>query len=767
MIKKAFDCLALSNPRRKVERELDVELHDTDDDREFMARRNARREASGMEKIDRSVSRVHETVHEASKCFPINMASAAGGSGAGGGDRRSFRGKGKTPVGLHEKSKKPGAWFAPVPSPASPSFPATLAAILAAYRADALPGTKLHPPKVHASGGSLVPGKDRTRPPHLDDLLIGRNAVHSSPAAPPIAGLATGTGTPWPPAQPPRTSPAEVDCEIYFLRTRIKMRPGDDDDEFLHNIIREGTQHPPSLEDEAPEDDGSQYINDIGDGDAEQLEIAHEVVEDECRRDVPDGALVLGSCPVLMVMLMLRILAVVLYPSLGVGHLTPVVELGKALLRHGLAALITVVDPPDADAVSVAAVVRLATANPGIAFRLLPAPASPDVGAHPVRRSLDTLRLANPALQDLLRSLRAGPSSVDALLLDMFCVDAPDVAAELGVPAYFFFPSAASDLAVFLNLPYFYPTMPSFREMDRDAPVRCCPGMLPIRAADMLQTVQDKESEATKVRLYQFGVLVNTFDWLEPTALKALHDGVCVPGRPTPRVYCIGPLVNGGSRGDSGGERHECLAWLDAQPKRRVVFLCFGSMGAFSAAQLQEIARGLESSGHRFLWAVRSPWEEQSQFPEPDLERLLPAGFMERASGRGMVVKNWAPQSEVVEHEAIASFVTHSGWNSTLEAIMAGLPMICWPLYAKQSMNKVFLVEEMEIAVEMEGYGELVKAEEVEAKVRLVMDTEEGKMLRERLAVTKEKALEAIKEGGSSEEAFAKFIRDLGQTSSS
>ncbi|XP_039817572.1 anthocyanidin 5,3-O-glucosyltransferase-like [Panicum virgatum] len=441
----------------------------------------------------------------------------------------------------------------------------------------------------------------------------------------------------------------------------------------------------------------------------------------------------------------------VLYPSLVVGHLTPMVELAKALLRRGLAALIAVVDPPDADAVSAAAVARLAAANPD---RLLPlpAPASPDVGVHPVRRSLDTLRLANPALRDL-RSLRAGPGGVDALLLDMFCVDALDVAAELAVPAYFFFPSAASDLAVFLNLPYFYPTVPSFREMVRDAPVRCCPGMPPIRAADMLQTVQDKESEAAKVRLYQFkrmaegaGILVNTFDWLEPTALKALHTGVCVPGRLTPRVYCIGPLVNGSNRGQSGGggggggERHECLAWLDAQPKRGVVFLCFGSMGAFSAAQLQEIARGLESSGHRFLWAVRSPREEQSQFPEPDLERQLPAGFIERTKGRGMVVKNWAPQSEVVQHEAVASFVTHCGWNSTLEAITAGLPMICWPLYAEQSMNKVFLVEEMKIAVEMEGYGELVKAEEVKAKVRLVMDAEEGKTLRERLVVTKEMA---------------------------
>ena len=458
----------------------------------------------------------------------------------------------------------------------------------------------------------------------------------------------------------------------------------------------------------------------------------------------------------------------VLYPSLGVGHLIPMVELAKHLLRRGHGALIAVVDPPDADPASAAAVARLAAANPAIAFRLLPAPPSPDAGAHPVKRSHDTLALANPALRDLLRSLRP---AADALLLDMFCVDALDVAAELGVPAYFFFASAAGDLAVFLNLPYLYPTLPSFREMGRTL-VRC-PGMPPIRALDMVITMQDKESDQTKVRLYQFkripegsGVLVNSFDWLEPRALKALSDGVCVPGRPTPRVYCIGPLVNNGRKGGESGETHECLAWLDTQPERSVVFLCFGSKGAFSAAQLQEIARGLESSGNRFLWAVRSPPEEGDRFPEPDLERLLPAGFLERTRGRGIVVKNWVPQAEVVRHEAVGAFVTHCGWNSALEAIMAGLPIICWPLYAEQGMNKVFMVEEMKIAVEMQGYEELVSAEEVEAKVRLVMETEEGKALRERLAVAREKALEATKEGGSSEVAFAEFLRDLEKKSS-
>ncbi|KAK1603385.1 hypothetical protein QYE76_018146 [Lolium multiflorum] len=458
----------------------------------------------------------------------------------------------------------------------------------------------------------------------------------------------------------------------------------------------------------------------------------------------------------------------VLYPSLGVGHLIPMVELAKHLLRQGHNVVVVVVDTLDREAVSADAVARLATANPSVAFRLIPAPPSPDSGAHLIKRSLDTLRLANPALHGFLRSLPA----VDALLLDMYCVDALDVADELAIPAYFFFPSAAGDLAVYLSLPNYYrrhPGVPSFRDMGET--LVHCPGVPPIRAVDMPQTVQDKESDQTKARMYQFsripegrGVLVNSFDWLEPKSLKALEDGVCLPGRPTPRVYCIGPLVNDG--GSKSAKEHECLAWLDAQPEKSVVFLSFGSRGAFSEPQLKDIARGLECSGQRFLWIVRSPPEEQSKFREPDLERLLPAGFLERTAGRGMVVKNWAPQAEVVRHMAVGAFVTHCGWNSTLEAIMSGLPMICWPLYAEQALNKVFMVEEMKIAVALEGYEQgMVKAGEVEDKLRMVMETDEGIKLREMLVVAKKMALDAIGKGGSSELAFSDFLEDLQNSS--
>jgi hypothetical protein len=184
------------------------------------------------------------------------------------------------------------------------------------------------------------------------------------------------------------------------------------------------------------------------------------------------------------------------------------------------------------------------------------------------------------------------------------------------------------------------------------------------------------------------GILLNTFVELETRAVRSLREGLCVPGRAMPPVYCIGPLVSGG-----GGEKdHECLRWLDSPPDRSVVFLCFGSQGTFSERQLKEIAVGLERSEQRFLWVVHAPGkvddeklglgDRRDTLPEPDLGVLLPDGFLERTKGRGLVVKCWAPQVDVVRHRAAGAFMTHCGWNSTLEGIVAGLPLLCWPMYA-------------------------------------------------------------------------------------
>ncbi|RRT46939.1 hypothetical protein B296_00019141 [Ensete ventricosum] len=270
------------------------------------------------------------------------------------------------------------------------------------------------------------------------------------------------------------------------------------------------------------------------------------------------------------------------------------------------------------------------------------------------------------------------------------------------------------------------------------------------------------------------GILVNSFESLDAEAVRVLRDGACVPGRRMPPVYCIGPLIADGSRdvGVEKVEKAECVAWLDEQPRGSVVFLCFGSMGLFSAEQIKEIATGLERSGQRFLWVVRSPRNE-NQGPqgwgpssEPDLETLLPEGFLKRTKQRGFLAKSWAPQVEVLNHEAVGGFVTHCGWNSALEAIMAGVPMIGWPLYAEQGLNKLFLVEQMRVAVPMEGYAsELVAAEEVEARIRWLMESEGGRELRERAAATKQRAAEAIREGGSSHQALLDVVKTLRNSS--
>jgi hypothetical protein len=109
------------------------------------------------------------------------------------------------------------------------------------------------------------------------------------------------------------------------------------------------------------------------------------------------------------------------------------------------------------------------------------------------------------------------------------------------------------------------------------------------------------------------------------------------------------------------------------------------------------------------------------------MELLLPEGFLDRTRERGLVVMNWTPQMEVLQHDAVGAFGTHCGWNSALEGIVSGVPMICWPLYSEQRMNKVHMVEEMKVGVAVEGHEEeLVRGEELEAKVKLVMEYEEG-----------------------------------------
>lgn len=260
------------------------------------------------------------------------------------------------------------------------------------------------------------------------------------------------------------------------------------------------------------------------------------------------------------------------------------------------------------------------------------------------------------------------------------------------------------------------------------------------------------------------GIIINTFEFLEQQAIKAIVNGACVTNGTTPPLYCVGPLIvdaKDRAGGVSDQVSSDCLTWLDAQPSGSVVFLCFGSRGTFSAPQLKEIAIGLERSNQRFLWVVRSPSNAA--------EAELPEGFLERTKEKGVVVRSWAPQSSILGHESVGGFVTHCGWSSVVEAVTYGVPMIAWPLYAEQFLNSVALVHEMKVAMAMflngeeetTGNGEwVVSAERVEERVRELMMGTEGKSLRERSMEMRMMAAAAWNnnDGGSSFTAFSNLV---------
>nr|CAB3453038.1 unnamed protein product [Digitaria exilis] len=373
----------------------------------------------------------------------------------------------------------------------------------------------------------------------------------------------------------------------------------------------------------------------------------------------------------------------------------------------------------------------------------------------------------NDALGSFLGSIPR--ARLHSLVTTMFTTHAVDVASKLNTPAYTFFTSAAATLAVLTQLPALLAGRTTgLVELGEEPLEHLMPEVLPHPDDDELcRTIVNVWTRIMDAD----GVLVNTFEWLEAGPVQALMDPRCVPGRVLPPVYCIGPLVGDGASGGEAVNRHECSAWLDAQPARSVVFLCFGSRGSLSVEQIREIATGLEMSRQR-----RTHNFVPSSAPAPS------GG---RNKDRGLVVQSWVPQLDVLGHPATAAFVmhcgwnstleaimagvpllwafvTHCGWNSTLEAIMAGVPLLCWPLYAEQMLNKVLITVAMGIGVELEGYkAGFIKAAEVETKVRLVMESQEGRELRARVVECKKQACTAMEDGGSSDAAFSRFLSDV------
>lgn len=360
------------------------------------------------------------------------------------------------------------------------------------------------------------------------------------------------------------------------------------------------------------------------------------------------------------------------------------VELGKLLLTHrpALSIHILIAAAPYIAGRTDKYISTVSASVPSIKFRHLPivTPASTAATTLEVL-TLEVLHFIKPRVHEELINI-SKTFKIHGLIMDFFCTSGLSVADELHIPSYFFITSGACFLALYLHLPTLHQnTTKSFKDMKEH--FLNVPGLLPVLATDMPKPFLERDNKAYQYFLdfatqvpQAAGIMINTFEFLESKVVRAISDGLCVPDNPTPPIYCIGPLIladdkRGGSSKTSPEDAYKCISWLDSQPNQSVVFLCFGSLGLFTKEQLREIAIGLEKSGQRFLWVVRDPPSHNLSVAIKangyhDLDSSLPDGFLERTKERGLVMKLWAPQVEILNHSSVGGFVTHCGWNSIL-----------------------------------------------------------------------------------------------------
>ncbi|TXG74354.1 hypothetical protein EZV62_002933 [Acer yangbiense] len=369
-----------------------------------------------------------------------------------------------------------------------------------------------------------------------------------------------------------------------------------------------------------------------------------------------------------------------------------------------------------------------------------------------------------PHVRNFVRDIivSSDSSSVTGLVVDLLLISLIDAAIELNLPCYTFSPFSGGFVSLLRYLSTRDDDDDEFQYSDSDLIV---PGFVnPVPVSVLDPALFNKDGYIAYIKISKKimdvkGMILNTYSELEQYSLNSFSGGQ------TPTLYTVGPLLhlNGQPNSDlDEGDRQKILKWLNDQPETSVVFLCFGTAGNFSPAQVKEIATGLEQSECRFLWSLRvsSPHDRRSTTTNND--DVLPEGFMERIRGRGMIC-GWAPQVEVLAHKAIGGFVSHCGWNSVLESLWYGVPIVTWPLYAEQHFNALTLVKELGLSVEMrldsrrkDDGDHIVAADEIARAVRCAMDGDSG--IRKKVREMSEIARKSMLHGGSSFDSITRFI---------
>uniref|UniRef100_I1Q062 Glycosyltransferase n=2 Tax=Oryza glaberrima TaxID=4538 RepID=I1Q062_ORYGL len=462
---------------------------------------------------------------------------------------------------------------------------------------------------------------------------------------------------------------------------------------------------------------------------------------------------------------------VVVFPLMSKGHMIPLLHFAAALAaHHGDHLRVTLVTTP----ANLAFARRRLPPSPSVRVVAIPFPAHPQIP--PGVESTDALpsqslfpaflratALLREPFAEFLASLPSPPPLV--LVSDFFLGFTQRVADDAGVRRLTFNGMSPFSLALCFTLASRRPHVGV--EGGAEFHVPGFPDDVRITADEVPDAVIQGGNPDDPVTQFlhdevrdwdhrSWGVLVNSFAALDGD-YAAILESFYHPGS---RAWLVGPLFLAAGESpetkqeeddDDDDDPEGCVAWLDERAARpgSVVYVSFGTQAHLPDAQLDELAHGLVDSGHAFLWAIGRSGGEWS--PPVD------------AGGDGKIVRGWVPQRRVLSHPAVGAFVTHAGWNSVLESLAAGRPMLAWPVMAEQAANAKLVADIIGAGVRVvHGGGVVVGRAEVAGKVGRLMDSgEEGRAIRARAEEVREAARAAVGEGGASREALWRLVDEL------
>lgn len=244
-------------------------------------------------------------------------------------------------------------------------------------------------------------------------------------------------------------------------------------------------------------------------------------------------------------------------------------------------------------------------------------------------------------------------------------------------------------------------------------------------------------------------VICNTVQELEPETISALNSKLA--------FFAIGPIFPTAfaetTVSMSLWSESDCTQWLNSRPPGSVLYVSFGSYAHVTKNDLIEIANGLLLSEISFVWVLR-PDIVSSEDSDP-----LPVGIKEKMGDRAMIIP-WCCQRQVLSNPAIGGFLTHCGWNSILESIWCGVPLLCFPLLTDQFTNRKLVVDDWRIGINLCDRKPITKSE-VSGKINRLMNEKSGDDFRKEIKVVKKMLEKGLETGGSSEKNMEQFIKDL------